>query len=229
MILDGECEDDEDAREIILDSSFVENPCLSTVYEQAGEAAAFQNILQNFDGEFSVAHLRLAGNSSLPQETNARTYTPESWAIKIDFNTNKLNRPSLDIARTLIHELIHAEMYRKLLSLANKGEIQWSTNFLDSMSNDFPGLYDYYMRWYFEKPDGISSASPQHQMMAEHYRGVIEQALREFDNSYDDEVYEALAWSGLHNTVSWNNLSNEEQFSIREKRDLFNLNNPPCQ
>jgi hypothetical protein len=34
--------------------------------------------------------------------------------------TNKLDTPQLDIARTFMHEMIHAEMYRKLLALSGK-------------------------------------------------------------------------------------------------------------
>jgi hypothetical protein len=46
-----------------------------------------------------------------------------------------LARPNLSIARTLIHETIHAEMYRKILSILENGgdlegltEAQWDQN-----------------------------------------------------------------------------------------------------
>jgi len=136
---------------------------------------------------------------------------------------------SMDFARILIHELIHAGMYRKLLSVAQESDISWSPTFFHNIWNDFPGLYDYYMRWLHNSPESITTTSPQHQLMAGHYRDTTEEALREFDNTHDDEVYEALAWAGLHNTVAWNNLDNVEQNTLREIRDLFNLNHPACQ
>jgi len=79
--------------------------------------------------------------------------------------------------------------------------------------------------------------------MAEHYRGVIVEALKEFDNSYDSEVYEALAWRGLmgsgvidQNTglppnpvVAWENLSQQDRLVILTEYNGFRISNPPCQ
>ena len=100
---------------IIIDGSLKNNPCLFGVYTQLGKAPTFQNYLQNFDGEFSVANLKLAASSALPSNRNAETSPPSNYLITITFNVNNLNRPSLSIARTFIHEMIHAEIFRKLL------------------------------------------------------------------------------------------------------------------
>lgn len=200
--------------------------------------------MQNFDGEFSVANLILSvGVSANHSTANAVTFAPNNFNIEIMFNSNRLNRPPLDVARTLIHELIHAEIYRKLLSVAQQPEIPWSPSFFHSIRNDFPGLYDYYMRWHFNKPDGIDSTSPQHQLMAEHYRDTIEGALREIDNTQDNEVYESLAWIGLmgqgvvdqatglppNPTVAWENLSQQERIATIAEYNGFRISNPPCQ
>lgn len=50
--------------------------------------------------------------------------------------------------------------------------------------------------------------------MAQHYRGIIVQALIEFDNSHPNELYQALAWEGLMSTIAWNNLSEQERIDI---------------
>jgi hypothetical protein len=42
---------------------------------------------------------------------------------------------------------LHAEIYRKLLSLAKQGNIPWSADFITSIKNDYPGLTDYYTRY----------------------------------------------------------------------------------
>lgn len=84
------------------------------------------------------------------------------------------------------------------------------------------------MRWVINKPEGIDSASPQHQIMAEHYRDIIEQAIREFDNSFSNEIYKNLAWVGLQGTVAWNNLSQQERDSIEDTVDNFRDTNHPC-
>src|SRR5690606_27394051 len=120
--------------------SLKNNQCLYGVYTQLGSAPTFQSYLQNFDESFSVANLKfsMALDPSFPN-VNALTYQPQNYLIEIKFNPNKLNRPRLDIARTFIHEMIHAEIYRKLLSLAGQPSIPWSASFINSIKNDFPG------------------------------------------------------------------------------------------
>jgi hypothetical protein len=187
-------------RLILIDSTFKNNPCLDSVYQQAGQAITFKNILQNFDEEFSVAHLKLsAGVSQTNPGANAVTLAPKDYIIEIMFNPNKLNRSKLEIARTLIHELIHAEMWRKVMSLLDNGanldglkKSEWT----QKLSNgDYPGIFDYYTRF------GVNGF--QHESMAAHYRGIIENAIKEFDSSLNNQTYEALAWVGLTNTRSW--------------------------
>lgn len=45
---------------------------------------------------------------------------------------------------------------------------------------------------------------PQDEMIAQHYRDIIEDVLREYDNFFPDNVYEALAWVGLKGKGSIN-------------------------
>lgn len=214
---------------IIKDPSFVENPCLHNVYIQLGEAPTSQNYLNNFDGDFSVANLKLTTSTTLPNSENAETSAPENYLITITFNENNLDRPSLSIARTFIHELIHAEIFRKLLSVAGAPSIQFTQAQLIQLKESYPGLYDYYMRWKWNIPVGQSPSSAQHEAMAQHYRSIIEQALREYDNnSQTDEVYEALAWEGLKETVAWNNLSPSQKGNINQIISNFENNNPDC-
>ncbi len=220
------CDPNEEKIEVIIDTSFKNNPCLDAVYKQAGEAVAYKNILQNFDGEFSVAHLKLsAGVSQTNPNANAVTKAPNNYIIEIMFNPNKLNRPSLSVARTLMHELIHAEMYRKLLSLANQGDLNYSgwsiqeqRSYVNSIRNNFPGIYDYYRRYV---------KNWQHEQMAQHYRGQIEQGLRQFDNSKPQSLYNTLAWVGLQNTAAWNNLTIAQKENIAETSENFD-NSGPC-
>lgn len=89
-------------------------------------------------------------------------------------------------------------------------------------------LYDYYMRWKRNVPQGQTPSSAQHEAMAQHYRNVIKQALKEFDDTQTDKVYEALAWIGLENTVAWNKLPQSEKDNISHIAS-FNSNNPNCQ
>ncbi len=140
-----------------------------------------------------------------PDGINAETSAPDNYLITITFNTNNLDRPALSIARTFIHEMIHAEIFRKLLSVAQAPNITLTQSQVIQLRNDYPGLYDYYMRWNWNIPQGQSPSNAQHEAMSTHYRGIIEQALRDFDNTQSDAVYEALAWTGLMGDGTFDN------------------------
>ena len=65
--------------------------------------------------------------------------------------------------------------------------------------------------------------------MAAHFIGIIKNALREYDPSQTEETYEALAWVGLKNKISWNNLLQLERDNYDQVRQDFISNNSNCQ
>ena len=215
---------------VIVDDSFKDNQCLMNVYEAMGKAPIFDNYLQNFDSDMSVANLKFSGSSTLPDTINVQTNPPISNnQIEIEFNLNNLDRPSLDVARTLIHEMIHATMFRWLLESAETGALSPENgmtqtqliNYIDNLKNNFPGLYDYY--YDRRLPDW------SHEQMAAHFIGIIKNALQEYDPSQTEETYEALAWVGLKNKISWNNLLQLERDNYDQVRQDFISNNSNCQ
>ncbi len=200
-------------RGVIIDDSFANNTILMGVYNQIGGLPAFDNYLQAFNNNFLVSRLRLRASGNLSDFgnnplVNAVTLPPATSNLtEIVFNTNNLTRPQLDIARTFIHELIHATLFRYMLIASETGALEPEggmtqeqiVNFIANLRNDFPGIYDYYfqrelMDW-------------SHEMMGQHYRNIIVQGLIEFDDTYPEEIYQALAWVGLKNTIAWNALS----------------------
>lgn len=216
--------------QVIVAKSFKENECLMDVYEAMGEAPTFDGYLQAFDSDASVANLKFSGSNTLSDTINAQTNPPISNnQIEIEFNLNNLDRPSLDVARTLIHEMIHATMFRWLLESAETGALSPENgmtqtqliNYIDNLKNDFPGLYDYY--YDRRLPDW------SHEQMAAHFIGIIKNALQEYDAFQTEETYEALAWAGLKNTISWNNLLQSERDNYDQVRQDFISNNSNCQ
>ena len=71
------------------------------------------------------------------------------------------------------------------------------------MNKVFLDAYDYYMRFHYDMENGIPPGDPQHELMAAHYRDIIQDALEEFDDSFDEEIYETPAWVGLLGKVVW--------------------------
>lgn len=106
---------------------------------------------------------------------------------------------------------------------------------------NFPGLYDYYSRYTLNTSQ---LSDPQHQMMAQHYRDIISDAIKEFDNNqHSQEVYDALAWVGLmgegsinmttglttNPTVAWQNLTPTQRINIINTVTTFESSNTNCQ
>lgn len=221
---------------ITVASSFENNPCLSTVYEKAGKQPAYDSYLRNFFGESSVADLYLSvGKTS--GIALAETHPPTQWYIEIEFNIDKVGKyPALEMAGGLIHELIHAEMYRKLMTLAKDPSVPfpWSPSLIEKARNKFHDLWDYYATYDLN--------TYQHEQMADLYRNVIEKALRQFNDSFSDDVYEAFAWEGLmgsgkinpntylytNSTDAWKNLSLQKRKSLVNKIFNFRANHPKC-
>src|SRR5690606_23964624 len=173
-------------------------------------SASFVNAIKKFDGNFPVSHLKFEIDPIMPSNTKrAYTRAPENYVIDIVLNGNPTKeagyqqRPNLLVAKTIIHEVIHAEMFRKLLSLANdNGSINVSLINQMLHQGDYPGMLDYY----FRNGEDINS-SWQHQQMAAHYRETIGRALQVYDtgiavpnNQQPSQLYMDLAWEGLNHS-----------------------------
>jgi len=184
----------------------------------------FKNSIQKFDGQFPVSHLKLSINNHLEENVYGITLLPVDYVTEIQFNESSFNGLS-DLGRATVfaHEIVHAEIFRKMLSAAQVGTllpdssnmtIQQQTDYVKSLKNNFPGLYEYYLTRY--KPTW------NHEMMANHYRSTIADIIQEFDNSrLPRSTYEAVAWLGLGeletntSTIAWKNLSIEQKAIIK--------------
>lgn len=164
------------------------------------------NILANFEGDsqFGITI------TSLPQvyvedsetgeqyEVNGRTgYTSGSSTIQIQINTNlAASRPALSVVSTIIHEYIHADIFRIVYNGSTLPE-----------DMEFRNVYNSFEDSGFEP-------TPGHETMALLYIDVLKNALADFhqnvlvgDYNYLtnngsialDDFYEALAWQGLKN------------------------------
>ncbi|WP_194851407.1 hypothetical protein [Nonlabens antarcticus] len=183
--------------EIIIDPSF-KNTKAECVYNKLNQLSSnFKSSIKNFDREFTVADLALTVDYGLTNIQGGVTNNSHNDRIIIKINGNLLeNRTALGIARTLAHEVIHAELYRKVRSVGGSVSI-----------NNFPGIYDYYRR---------HVKNWQHEQMAAHYRATISKILKEFDgnDATDSQFYDDFTWEGLTETTSWTSLSPEERTRI---------------
>jgi len=208
--------------EVCTSGAFDSNNCINSVWAKLKSTNAAFNILSNFENSGWI-ELCL---DTYQANTNNKGLTSKSGSvITIKLNENKLNRSQLDIARTFLHELVHAELYRKVASVNNSISI-----------TNFPGIYDYYRRYI---------KNWQHQQMAGHYINSIAAGLALFDsNNHTESFYKDIAWLGLwkipdYNTTdpndliesdAWKSLSSQEQNRIKNSLVSFkNSENKNCQ
>jgi len=154
-----------------------------------------------------------------------------------------LDTPPLNIAKNFAHEILYAEMFEKLLKLSKKKEIPWSAEFIESIRNDEPQIAEYYTRYLYDIPIGGSISDPQHEYMAQLSINTIKDILKQYANTQSEDVYTAIAWSGLMGkgiinsttglppqpTVAWVNIPQTERVRLKEIYDNFIKNNTPCQ
>jgi hypothetical protein len=184
--------------------SLKKDPCANAVYSKLKSTHIMYNLLKNFMKEKPVIDLvwdvEPADSLSVPNasaETQLDNYLTN---VKITLNQTYLDSASpISIARTMIHESIHAELYRKMVSVGMNPSIK-----------DFPGLFDYYQRY--------ENSSAQHNLMADFYIPLIIQGLKEFDGQQGIDTssrplnfYEGMAWGGLTRTDAWNSMDTTTQ------------------
>lgn len=191
------------------------------IYEKLMASTLFSAALKKFDGDFAVSHLKLTINNNLDAYIFAITVAPVNYVTEIQFDNTKLAILSdLGNAVVFAHEMIHAEILRKMMSAAQNGSLDFSTMntqqqiaFVNSLKNNYPGLMDYYYNRFHP--------TWNHDMMASHYRGTIADVIQQFDNNrLPRSTYESVSWLGLgklggaSTTVAWDSLSPAEQTAI---------------
>jgi hypothetical protein len=188
--------------------------CLNDKLKEKGNSF-IKSILDKFKGnsEFDVTleskNKVYKSNSTI--EVNGQTrYTSGNKTIYIDISISKLSTmPALAAARTILHEYIHADIFRKL-----------NTKYTTTGTLDFKKTYEAY------------ESEQHHNSMAELYITSMSDALRSFHetvligdynyltdngaNPLPDTFYEGLAWQRLKGK----NLKAYEDLSLTKKNEL---------
>lgn len=189
-------------------------------------SSGFSSLLKDFDTSFEVEYL-IYETQDLNSSRNAKTLPPENYSITIQINNNRLNRPNLSLARTLIHETLHAQMFRELMDiLQNGGDLDGLTvrEWKEKLSTGDPDIYNYYAKY---GNDGLNDM--QHEQIADNYISTISSFLEEFQPGFAESIYESLAWEGLMGTDAWNKLDGDIQDQIKDEINMVdNLGAENC-
>lgn len=177
------------------------------MYENLKNSGTIFSVLKDFFEEnpqsklvFKIEVIYILGTN---EEVNGRTIRDSiTGNFNIILNPNYLEKASpISIARTILHESLHAEMRYYLI-----------THAINTIFNEENLLF---------ATNKYGNTDLGHNLMADFYRGIIIQALKQFDlncglNELDREVgfYEALSWGGLYKTQSWSNFVDANKIAL---------------
>ncbi|MFT7901166.1 hypothetical protein VBY74_14410, partial [Tenacibaculum ascidiaceicola] len=156
---------------------------------------------------------------------NGEAYTDDEFIDLgiIEIKVPGLNNTYLGFAGTLLHEGIHAELF-KYVHERNKG--------VDV--NDRPNLMYHYFQLKGEVDPRFLDTTVQHEHMADKYVKPIAEAIRELDNNrYPLDYYWGFAWEGLKKygfnkyfDSNSGNLINLDDTGFNQKQALVNSTSP---
>jgi hypothetical protein len=214
--------------------SFANSSKANCVYDQLKQNNNyFQSLLQSFEAysgtlnlTFKVASFSTDNDSQTENDDRALTravgtsFTNFEIVLNKDWLDNQnpnLGAPTdIEIAKTLIHEAIHAQL-EALMTFVNRFPT----------ATAYPGLYPY-----LEKHN-LSIARASHDYMANHRLDALTQAIYEFmppasGSGLTWNHYQALAWGGLDFDYidKWMSKTQTEKDSIRDMRNDLKKRSP---
>ncbi|GHB33538.1 hypothetical protein [Mongoliitalea lutea] len=203
--------------QIIKDPSF-EDTTADCIYEKLKSIDGFKELASKFEGLGTEFDVVLKIGATLNPTANGQAWWRGPFEpIEITFNEAKMNRSALEVARTIIHEMIHAELYRALntqnptnsdLSFKETFE-DYTRQFIGDNDSHHNYMADY---WVDRMADILERIHPQ--------LGYSE--LNNFSSSWaypsgiPKDFYKALAWDGLKykNVRGWKNKTTVEKDEI---------------
>ncbi|UJP66443.1 hypothetical protein [Mongoliitalea daihaiensis] len=217
--------------QIIKDPSF-EDTTADCIYEKLKSIDGFKELASKFEGLGTEFDVVLKIGATRDPTTNGQAWWRGPFEpIEITFNEAKMNRSALEVARTIIHEMIHAELYRALntqnptnsdLSFKETFE-DYTRQFIGDNDSHHNYMADY---WVDKMADILERIHPQ--------LGYSE--LNNFLSSWaypsgiPKDFYKALAWDGLkyENVRGWKNKTTDEKDEINSHIDKAKYGTNSC-
>jgi hypothetical protein len=213
------------AKHIKIDSTFSQDSCMMAIWREIEKSKVIYDVMKEFfdstgTGDY-VIELKLEEYAITMKGDSvngfARSPDVDGKIVIIIGKYNARDRPQLSIARTIIHEMIHAELHRIIGKIKDGDGIKPDCEDMNVEENTFEELWCYYLKYPKEN---------QHEYMADHYTNTIADALAElhptlstqrfidfycnegqsFDEGGGDtsftlrDMFEYMAWEGLNAT-----------------------------
>lgn len=230
-----------------IEDSEIRDPKIRCIHDKLrkGNNDYVKQILDKFEGdgtEFDIvikSEPRIRDSKGIERDSRGIAWR-DGRTIHIRISESKAaGRSVLDVARTIFHEYIHADIHRKL-------NTKYDENTTEIKS--FRETYNDYMKMLAEKNNirEVPKDRKQHEYMAKYYVSVLSEGLKKFHQDYfsddiakyekhmdekiPDKLYEALAWIGLkeHGVDAFNGLSDEEKNEIKLYEDRASMLSKNC-
>lgn len=205
---------------IYIDSSIKDNPRLDCIVGKLGMSAFVNSIAELTKTKDKNTNSILMLGATKNSDANGQTKDVDGF-YEITLNNSLLNRPDLLIARTIFHELAHAEIMAAL-----------KANRITPIDGNFPANLDLYITFYLntaEDKDGKDDllGNRHHNYMAANLLPVMGRGLMNFhreqfpedfkkfsDYMKDDypkglteDFYMNLFWEGLETTTAYKQMA----------------------
>jgi hypothetical protein len=202
--------------EITETPEFQNQTCLKSIKDDVVKTKQISKIIKRFEPTHPILHLEW-GIFNNPEwgNTGQTSLNIEQNTAFINFNSQSLSHVSnIIMVKSIAHELIHAELYRKLKELVDDYNII-SLSEYNSLQNNFMGIADYTFRYAKKEIESNGFGGffvwglypdfslTHHNQMADFYRGPLIDVMKAYDafknitRTNADEFYEALSWAGL--------------------------------
>jgi len=210
-------------RDTMMNADFFKNAKAMCALNKLMKNNYYKDALNKFIGESKPIDLTFK-LAEIAQEPGFQTMgntipNPVSWSadnIDVTIAKNLIdNLSSLEVALTLVHEGMHAEILRKLITIHGPSQLN---------NMNFPSLFNLYTQY-------KANATYSHEFIARYYVETITYTLKQYDNNkFGDDYYRALSWTGLKGTDVYNNLTDAEKNDIETKKAaiLANRNKNNC-
>ncbi|WP_420387002.1 hypothetical protein [Roseivirga sp.] len=224
--------------------AFKKNECLQEVWNKLKETDLAYKNLTDFITTKPFAELCLDVQDTISGTINAKTFprgTLSEPSFTIALNKNRLNKSKLELARTILHETIHAELGGIIIQAEQVGGFE---AYLEKNPNEerFAALWNYINNNH-DKFDNYL----QHNYMIESYLLSLSESVRELSsyllsdefknqfyqgkkinyNSGDtmewdwNEFYLALAYVGLHKTDAYKSIDDKVKMRYGVYRSIL--------
>ncbi|MBC8755860.1 hypothetical protein H2O64_14375 [Kordia sp. YSTF-M3] len=230
---------------------FQNQTCLKSIKDDVIATKQISKIIKKFEPTYPVLHLEWGiFSSSQWSNTGQTSLNQQQDTAFLNFNSQSLSHVSnIIMVKTIVHEIIHAELYRKLKELVENYNIISITEY-DALRNNYQGIAHYTMAYGNVESSQNSAGNlitwalypdyslAHHNQMASFYRETLIQAMKDYDTAKGitrinpEEFYEAISWAGLRQTSSIN--GNNSQYTdawkkFKEQVDIDEANIPEGQ